>query len=92
MPISYHLVMKSFTNQIINLKKDSTLYLFSDGIIDQFGGEQGKKFQLFRLKNFIIENKNLPLETQGIALEQLFDKWKGDTYQVDDVLVLGIKV
>jgi len=92
MPISYHLVMKSFTNQLIKLKKGSLLYLFSDGIIDQFGGEQGKKFQLSRFKNFIIENKNLPLETQGIALEQQFDKWKGDTYQVDDVLVLGIKV
>lgn len=92
MPISYHLVMRSFTTQKIKLKKNSLLYLYSDGISDQFGGEQGRKFQLPRLREFITENSQLPLTSQGIVLEQLFDKWKGDMFQVDDVLVMGLKV
>ncbi len=92
MPISYHLVMKSFTTHQIELTDNSTIFMFSDGLIDQFGGDHNKKFQLSRLKSFVSEHINLPLESQGIALEQFFDSWKGDNYQVDDVLVMGLKV
>jgi ligand-binding sensor domain-containing protein/serine phosphatase RsbU (regulator of sigma subunit) len=92
MPISYYLIMKTFTYEKVMLKENSILYLFSDGIIDQFGGESEKKLQLSGLKNFILDNVNLPLESQGIVLEQFFDKWKGNSYQVDDVQVIGLKV
>jgi serine phosphatase RsbU (regulator of sigma subunit) len=92
MPISYHLVMRSFSTQKIKLKKGTLIYLYSDGISDQFSGENGKKFQILRLRDFILDNYLLPLKTQGMALEQLFDAWKGDMFQVDDVLVMGVKV
>ena len=92
MPISYHLVMRPFTNQQFKLKKDSVLYLFSDGLTDQFGGERGKKFQLTRFRDFINENHKLPLASQGVALENAFDKWKGSFFQVDDVLVMGLRI
>ena len=92
MPISYHFEMKSFTNQTVKLKPNAFIYLYSDGIIDQFGGDFGKKFQLSRMKEFILANKFLPLKTQGIVLEQQFNSWKGNTFQVDDVLVMGLKV
>jgi len=92
MPIAYHPLMKSFTNQVVPLTSETLIFLYSDGIIDQFGGPKNKKFQHHRLVDFIIYNKDLPLETQGIVIEQTFDKWKGKTYQVDDVLVMGLRV
>lgn len=92
MPIAYHPLMKSFSNQKFSLSDDSMIFLFTDGIIDQFGGTRNKKFQHQRLVDFILENKDLPLETQGIVLEQTFDHWKGMGYQVDDVLVMGLKI
>jgi hypothetical protein len=61
-------------------------------LIDQFGGPSNKKFQNTKLKDFIVQHKDLPIETQGIVLEQQFESWKGTTFQVDDVLVMGLKV
>lgn len=92
MPIAYHPMMKSFTSETYKLTNESIIFLYSDGVFDQFGGPSNKKFQQTRLHSFIHENKDLPLATQGIVLEQFFDKWKGSTYQVDDVMVLGIRV
>lgn len=92
MPIGYHLIMKSFTSQQVKLSKGDIIYLYSDGLVDQFGGPENKKLQHTRFKEFIVQNKDLPIETQGIVLEQLFDNWKGNNFQVDDVLVMGLKV
>jgi ligand-binding sensor domain-containing protein/serine phosphatase RsbU (regulator of sigma subunit) len=92
MPIAYHFVMKSFSNQTIKLAKGSILFLYTDGITDQFGWETNKKFQHNRLREFVISNKDLPLKTQGIVLEQTFMNWMGSHYQVDDVLVMGLKI
>jgi ligand-binding sensor domain-containing protein/serine phosphatase RsbU (regulator of sigma subunit) len=92
MPIAYHPFMKSFKSQNFKLTKGTTLFLFTDGLVDQFGGPSNKKFQQKRMQDFIVENRDLPMETQGIVLEQLFDSWKGETYQVDDLLVVGLKV
>lgn len=92
MPIGYHPVMKSFTNQTLKLSKGTVLFMYSDGLVDQFGGPDGKKFQHAKLREFILQNRDLPIETQGIVLEQVFNKWKGQYFQVDDVLVMGLKV
>ncbi len=92
MPIGYHPIMKSFTNHSVKLSKGSTLFMYSDGLVDQFGGQEGKKFQHSRLREFILQNKDLPIETQGIVLEQIFNKWRGQFFQVDDVLVMGLKI
>ncbi|MDD2196977.1 MAG: two-component regulator propeller domain-containing protein [Bacteroidales bacterium] len=92
MPIAHHLIMDPFTNQTIKLEKGDMIYLYTDGIIDQFGGTQNKKFQPNNLRLFIHENKKLPMAEQGKELEKVFYDWKGNTFQVDDVLVMGLKV
>jgi ligand-binding sensor domain-containing protein/serine phosphatase RsbU (regulator of sigma subunit) len=92
MPIAYHPLMKSFSNKVVPISNETVILLYSDGIVDQFGGPSNKKFQHHRLLEFIVENSELPVETQGIVLEQIFDKWKGKTYQVDDVLVMGLRL
>jgi serine phosphatase RsbU (regulator of sigma subunit) len=92
MPIAYHPLMKSFSNYVHPITKDTIIYIYSDGLIDQFGGPEGKKFQQTRLLDIILKTSNLPVETQGIVIEQAFDNWKDKMYQVDDVLFLGLKV
>ena len=92
MPISFHLVMRPFSNQVFKLKKDTYIYLFTDGLTDQFGGENGKKFRITRFHDFIKNNYQLPLKSQGLALEREFDAWKGSYFQVDDVLAMGLRV
>lgn len=92
MPIAYHLIMNPFTSRTIKLEKGDMIYLYTDGIIDQFGGPQNKKFQPNNLRLFIHENKDLPMPKQGEVLEKVFNDWKKNTFQVDDLLVMGLKV
>ena len=66
--------------------------MFSDGYIDQFGGEKNKKFLIRRFKEMIIEMKHTPMSQQRDFLHQKFDLWKNDQEQVDDVLVIGIEI
>ncbi|MFP4620780.1 MAG: PP2C family protein-serine/threonine phosphatase [Bacteroidales bacterium] len=93
MPVGiYHTEKESFTNHRISLRKGDVIYLFSDGYVDQFGGSKNKKF---KPKNFIellsrIHHK--PMEEQHEILNQTFMQWKGDNFQVDDVLVFGIRI
>lgn len=81
-----------FTKHTIKLKSDSMLYLFSDGIVDQFGGAKGKKFMVRRLREFISKNGTQPIEEQSIELTRVFDDWRGDEVQIDDVMLLGIQI
>jgi len=81
-----------FTNHLIPMDKESTLYMFSDGYPDQFGGTKGKKFMFKKLKQLFIENQNNNQETQTKNLEKRFETWKAETKQTDDVLVIGIKL
>ncbi len=68
------------------------IYLYSDGFQDQFGGEDGKKFMRKRFKQLLLEIHNEPMAFQKNILEKAFLDWKGDRYQVDDVLVMGVKL
>jgi ligand-binding sensor domain-containing protein/serine phosphatase RsbU (regulator of sigma subunit) len=81
-----------FTNHEIILQPGDTVYLFSDGFADQFGGEKGKKFKKSRLKEVLLAMQSLPMHQQKIMLEKEFDEWMGGFEQVDDVLVMGIRV
>lgn len=93
MPIGINAVAeKSFTNHIIELRKDDLIYLFSDGYPDQFGGPEDKKFKYSNLKKLLLKNHNKSMEMQKKDLERNFISWKSDTEQVDDVLVMGIKI
>ena len=92
MPIAHHLIMDPFTNQTVKLNQGDVVYLYTDGIMDQFGGPKNKKFQPNNFRLFVLEHKDLSMIEQGVALEKVFNEWKGNTFQVDDVLVMGLKV
>lgn len=81
-----------FSSQKIQLQKNDLIYLFSDGFADQFGGEKGKKFKYKQLKDILEENHELPMAKQRPILEERFKNWQGVLEQVDDVLVIGIRI
>ena len=93
MPIGIHVTTISpFTNNKIEIKKGDYLYLFSDGYADQFGGPRGRKFMYKPFQDLLLKNSRKPLEEQKEILEETFVNWKGDYDQVDDVLVMGLKL
>ncbi|MCX6334865.1 MAG: SpoIIE family protein phosphatase, partial [Bacteroidia bacterium] len=93
MPIGIHFIsFTPFTNQNIEIRKGDYLYLFSDGYADQFGGPRGKKFMYKPFQNLLLRNYSKPMEIQKEILENTFEEWKNDMEQVDDVMVIGIKV
>jgi len=92
MPIAYYDKMASFNKQIIPVKEGDQIYLFSDGYTDQFGGKNQKKFKFKPFRKLIVENNRKTMEEQKTALNQTFEIWKGNLVQVDDVLVMGIKL
>jgi serine phosphatase RsbU (regulator of sigma subunit) len=83
---------ESFTNHLKFLKKGDMLYMFSDGYADQFGGEKGKKLMVKKLHQSLIEVNALPILEQRELLEKAFEDWRGNHSQVDDVLVIGIRM
>ncbi len=69
------------------------LYVFSDGYIDQFGGERDRKFNLKNFKNLFLKIHKLPLDEQHKKVEETMKKWmKNDPNQIDDMLVMGVKI
>ena len=93
MPIGINAVKeKSFTNHDIRLQKGDLIYLFSDGYADQFGGPEDKKFKYYNLKKLLVKVCHKPMEAQKKALESSFLRWKAENEQVDDVLIIGLKV
>lgn len=84
--------IQTFTTKNIQLHCNDLIYLFSDGYADQFGGEKGKKFKYKQLKDILEENKQLPMEEQSAILADRFESWKGALEQVDDVLIIGIRI
>jgi serine phosphatase RsbU (regulator of sigma subunit)/HAMP domain-containing protein len=83
---------QNFTNNSIQLQKGDHVYIFSDGYADQFGGPRGKKFMAGNFRGLLTEMSQLPIEKQRINLNQTIEEWRGNLEQVDDILVIGIKV
>ncbi|MFN8114762.1 MAG: two-component regulator propeller domain-containing protein [Bacteroidia bacterium] len=81
-----------YQNHIVQLNNGDCLYLFSDGYADQFGGPKGKKFMLTNLQKVLLENIEHPMEVQKQKLMEAFMDWKSDAEQIDDVLVIGIRI
>ena len=93
MPIGiYYGEKDKFTNYEINLKKGDTIYIFSDGLSDQFGGPKGVKYKKAKLKKLLAEIHYRPLSEQRSIIENEFEKWKGTYDQIDDVTILGIRI
>ena len=83
---------KYFDDQEYYLNKGDSIYMFTDGLPDQFGGPDGKKMKIARLKKFIEDIHTLPVYGQEEALAKFYMKWKGNYDQVDDILFMGVKV
>ncbi len=91
-----------FCTQELELKKGEMIFLFTDGYADQFGGDKkrndefkfgkGKKFKYRRLQELLLTNNKQSVENQVTELDNVFEKWRGDLEQVDDVCIIGIRV
>ena len=93
MPIGIHGgEERRFKNNIIELQKDDMAYIFSDGYADQFGGPDGGKFKTKPFKRLFAEISTKPSFQQWILLEETIENWKGSLDQVDDILVIGIRI
>ena len=85
-------VKTPFDTHTIDIKKDDLFYIFSDGYADQIGGDGGKKFMTKRFKELIQENHQNDMQKQCKAFTYALDKWQGENEQMDDILVIGIRI
>jgi serine phosphatase RsbU (regulator of sigma subunit) len=83
---------KQFTPFKIEYKPNDLFYIFSDGYADQIGGKEGRKYYKKKFKEFLMEIKDFPMEEQRKRVEDEYIQWKGDFKQIDDILVIGLKV
>ncbi len=83
--------INNFTTHTFDYNPGDFFYIFSDGIIDQFGGSKGKKFLTKRFKQLLFEINPLSMREQKEIIKKTMDEWKGDYEQVDDVLVMGVR-
>ncbi len=84
---------KRFTSHKIRLEEGDRFFIFSDGFPDQFGGLKGKKLKYKEFRRLLIENgEPTDFKEEGKVLERIFEEWRGDHEQVDDVLIIGAKV
>ena len=82
---------KDFINHIIDIKKGDKIFIFSDGMPDQIGGPDRRKYMPKRIRQNIVENKDLSMQQYSNLFASDFKKWKGDNKQIDDVLLIGIE-
>ncbi len=83
---------REFTNHSMKLHKGDCIYLFSDGFADQFGGPRGKKFMRKQFRMMLLQHHRLPMEQQKVEFARSLDMWKGEIEQIDDVLVIGVRI
>src|SRR5207244_569162 len=84
---------RTYTKHVISIEKPTSFYLFSDGYTDQFGGPENKKFMIKNFKELLLKIHTLPFDEQKSILDKSIEDWKGTREkQLDDVLVMGMKV
>ena len=91
-PVGLHERMTPFTLHEMDVHKGDTVYLFSDGYADQFGGANEKKFNYRSLKELLLAIQDNTMAEQHTILEKTFDDWKGLVEQVDDVCMIGVRI
>jgi serine phosphatase RsbU (regulator of sigma subunit) len=84
--------MSDFSCQEIKTRPDDLIYLFTDGYMDQFGGQNLKKFGSTQFKELLIRHNKNPLEVQKQLLLDAFLNWSGKEEQVDDITIVGLKL
>jgi serine phosphatase RsbU (regulator of sigma subunit) len=82
----------TYSDHIIKLEDGDKIFIFSDGIIDQVGGEENMKWMTSNLKQFILDNKDVPMLNFREKISEKFDDFKGNHKQVDDVLLMGVEI
>jgi len=90
--IGYNDNVKPFTNHQFNLQPDTSIYLFTDGFADQFGGENKKKLTKNRFRELLLSFQHLPFQEQASELDEFITNYKKETEQTDDILVIGVRV
>jgi serine phosphatase RsbU (regulator of sigma subunit) len=83
---------RKFSSSDLALKKNDIIYLFTDGYVDQIGSADRKTFKTNRFKELLLDIFRLPMSEQKQVLERKIEEWKGELEQIDDILVLGIKI
>jgi serine phosphatase RsbU (regulator of sigma subunit) len=91
-PIGKHINLHPFTSHSVELRRGDTIFLFTDGYADQFGGPKGKKFKYKQLAQLLLENGSCSAEEQKRLLEESFENWRRNYEQLDDVCVVGIQL
>ncbi len=92
-PVGAHMLEEEpFENHDIDLKEGDLIYIFSDGYQDQYGGDLNRKFMVGRLKRFFVEIHKKPMQSQKEIMNQTIEEWMADTKQIDDILVIGMKI
>ena len=81
-----------YTQTEFQLQKGDVVYTLTDGLPDQFGGPKGKKFMSKQLKEFLVSISHLPMDEQKQKLNDVFESWKGNFEQVDDVSLIGVRI
>jgi len=91
-PIGIHWEETEFRNQVVELKENDSVYVFSDGYVDQYGGDHRKKFKTQKFKELLLSVQSEPMEKQKLLIEETFELWRGNREQIDDVCVVGVRV
>ncbi|MBN1116807.1 MAG: SpoIIE family protein phosphatase [Bacteroidales bacterium] len=93
MPVGLHSgEMNHFQSIDIEIQKGDCLYMFSDGYADQFGGHEGKKFMSAVFRKLLCNISSKPMPEQQLILDKTIENWKEGYEQVDDILVMGIRI
>lgn len=91
-PVAIHCVEKEFTNHVIKLQEGDTFYIFSDGFYDQLGGTKYKKFLSKNFKTLLLEINKKSMDQQKDLLDKTLKEWMKNYEQIDDILVMGIRM
>jgi serine phosphatase RsbU (regulator of sigma subunit)/Tfp pilus assembly protein PilF len=91
-PIGKYAENKPYTTHNVEVQKGDSIYIFTDGYADQFGGEKSKKFKAANFKKLLLSIQEKPMEEQKDIIDQTFKDWKGNLEQIDDVCVIGVKI
>jgi serine phosphatase RsbU (regulator of sigma subunit) len=90
-PIGVHWEEEDFNTHVIKLQAGDSLYMFTDGIADQYGGKNRKKYKSRRLKKLLLSIQAESMEDQGTLIKAAYESWRGNNEQIDDVCMIGVR-
>jgi serine phosphatase RsbU (regulator of sigma subunit) len=91
-PIGQFEKLEPYTTHSFELQKGDSIYIFSDGYVDQFGGEKGKKFKAKTFRTLLLSIQDKSMEEQKELIDSAFENWRGELEQIDDVCVIGVRI